>query len=174
MGKRKQYDQYMRTIQSWIDRMTQPSPYEGQINSELGSITNFLNSKDYRNLPTGVNVDLLPLAEHRRMQSMMRGTGDNVAKGALNADAVRNQRELDDNQLARDWGGAYEQKVGDLMNRKDNLLNALQGFHTNRMSAGVQGSQMQLQNFLNRPKGFNWGSILGMAAQAAPGIIAAI
>ena len=175
MGKKqRQYDALMAQYQALINQMRQPSPYESQINSELGSITNFLNSKDYRNLPTGVNIDLLGLSDQKRMQDMLRGSGPTgtAAKGAL-APALQQQADLDNNQLARDWGGAYEQKVGELMDRKDNLLGSLQGIYSNRMGAALQGQQNQLTNFLNRPKGFNWGSLVSGLISAAPGIMAA-
>lgn len=174
MGKKqRQYDALMRQYQALIDQMRQPSPYEGQINSELGSITNFLNSKDYRNLPTGVNIDLLGLSDQKRMQDMLRGTPNGTAAKGVMAPIAQQQAELDNNQLARDWGGAYEQKIGELSDRKDNLLGALQGMYSNRMGAALQGQQNQLTNFLNRPKGFNWSSLISGGLSALPGILAA-
>lgn len=176
MGSRqREYDRMMREMQAMLTRAQQPSPYEQELATDRANIRNFLNSGDYRNLPKGVGVNLLPLSDYQRMSKMMSGSGDNVAKGALTQDALQNRRELDNNKLVRDWGGAYEQEIGNLRNEQAGMTDALQGMHTNRMNVGLQGSQMMLQNVLNRPKSTNWfGQIFGMASQALPGILAAI
>lgn len=162
-------------MESQLNQARQPSPYEQAQAAELNRVNQFLDSRDYRNLPTGVHIPLLDLAEGRRMRQMMRGTGDNVAKGALTADARRNQAELDDNVFARDWGAAYEEQVGNLKNRALGLTDTLQGQYTNRMQMGLQGYNTLLGNSLQRPRGSNiFGSILQMGAQALPSILAAI
>ena len=177
MGKKtqKKYDDMMNQLQGWITRASTPSPYETELAADRSRIRGFLDSKDYRNLPTGVNVDLLPLADYQRMSKMQNGSGDNVAKGALTADAMANRKELSNNQLVRDWGGAYEQKVSGLMDQQAGMGDALQNQYTNRMSMGMQGTQNQLQNIINRPKSTNWfQQIMGMVGPALPGIISAI
>ena len=177
MGKKqqKQYDAMMASLQGWITKASTPSPYETELAADRTRIRGFLDSKDYRNLPTGTNINMLPLADYQRMSQMQNGAGDNVAKGALTQDAVNNQRELSNNQLVRDWGGAYEQKVGGLMDQQAGMGDALQGQYNNRMNAGLQGSQMQLQNILNRPKSTNWfQQIMSAVGPALPGLMAAI
>lgn len=161
-------------LQSWIDRATTPSPYENELAQERSQLKNWLNAKDYRNLPTGVNVDLLPLSDYQRMHKMLRGTGDTIAQGANNSQLAQQQRQLSDDQLLRDWGAAYESKVGGLMDRQAGLTDSLQQLYSNRMNTGIQGSQAQLTNILNRPKGFNWGGLLQMGMQALPSILSAI
>lgn len=159
MGSRKRYDQLMEQMRLMYQQAQQPSPYVQQVQTEYNNLGNWLNAKDYRNMPAGVNVDLLPLAEYQRMQQMMRGNNNGqAAKGANTTALQRQQREVGDNDLVQNWAGAYENKVGELMGRKDALLNMLQGDYTNRMQTGVQGSQAMLQAFQNRPK--SWFSSL--------------
>ena len=176
MGRkqRRDYEAAERTMREWINRATTASPYENELEQERSRIRGFLDSKDYRNLPTGVNIDLLPLAEKRRMQEMVRGRGDNTAKGSFNRDIANRQRSVDDDVLTRDWGQAYENKVGSLQDRAYGLTDTLQGLYSNRMQAGIQGSQAQLQNILNRPKGFDWGALLRAGIGASSGAIARI
>lgn len=174
MGRKNDYKRMEQMLQSWIDRATQPSPYENELAQERSQLKGWLNAKDYRNLPTGVNVDLLPLSDYQRMSKMLRGTGDTIARGANNSALAGQQRQLSDDQLLRDWGAAYESKVGGLMDRQAGLTDTLQNLYSNRMNTGIQGSQAQLTNILNRPKGFNWGSLLGMGMQALPSILSAI
>lgn len=174
MGRKNDYKRMEAMLQSWINRATTPSQYENELAQDRSRIRGFLDSKDYRNLPTGVNVPLLPLAEYQRMRKMTRGAGDTVAGGANPNAALTQQRELGDNEFVRDWGNAYEQQVGNLMGQQGDMTNTLQQLYSNRMNTGIQGSQAQLTNILNRPKGFNWGSLLNMGAQALPSILAAI
>lgn len=175
MGRKNDYKALERMLAMWINRATQPSPYETMLSGELNSINTFLDSKDYRNLPKGVNIDMLPLADYRRQMSYMspRGQGTTAA-GADTTRADSNLQSLANEQLTRDWGRAYEEKVAGLQDRKYGLIDSLQGNHTNRMNAGIMGTQAQMQALLNRPRGFNWMGLLGMGAQALPGILAAI
>lgn len=169
------FDDMMRRFDQMIAEAKKPSPYETELAQDRQRIRGFLDSKDYRNLPTGVNIDMLPLADYQRMSKMLSGSGDNVAKGALTDDAMANRRELDNNTLLRDWGGAYEQKVSGLMDQQAGMTDALQGAHSNRMGMGMQGMSSMLGHLPNRPKGSNiFGQILGMGMQALPGILAAI
>lgn len=160
MGRKKEYERLMQQMQAMFAQAQQPSQYENQYNTEWQNIGNWLNAKDYRNMPAGVNVDLLPLAEYQRMQQMMRGGANGqAAKGANTTALQRQQRELGDNQFTQDWANAYENKVGELSGRRDAIGNMLQGSHTNRMGIGIQGSQAMLQAFNNKPKSF-WSSLL--------------
>lgn len=177
--EQQKYDQMIGTIQGWIDRATTPSPVENDITADYNATRSFLDSKDYRNLPTGVNIDLLNLSDYQDMRKRVRGSDEGAqrAAGASHAPMVHAQREMDDNQFVSDWGGAYEEKVGGLMDKKDSMAKTLQDLYGNRMRTGIEGSQMQFQNFLdykrNKPQGNNmqW---LQMLAQAAPSIIAAV
>lgn len=143
-------------LQTAIQQANQPSQYEQQLGNEANSIGTFLNSRDYRNLPNGVNIDMLPLAEAQRMRKMVRGAGDTGqgAKGANMSHILNAQRELDDNSFAQDWGSAYEQKVGGLMDRRDNLLGGLMGTANQRSQNNVSNYGALLQGFANKPKGF--------------------
>lgn len=177
MGKKqKQYDKMMATLQSWIDKASQPSQYELDMSADYNNARNWLNAKDYRNLPTGVNVDLLPLADYQRMQKFgQAGAAGTVAKGADGSQALQMQRDVANDELTRDWGQAYEQKVGGIMDRVSGLANNLQSLYSNRMGQAIQGNQAQIGNFLNRPQGFSWGSFLGnLGMNALPAAISAI
>lgn len=168
-SKQKQFDAYLAALQAAIQKAQQPSPYETALMGDWQNTRNFLDSKDYRNLPKGVNVDLLPLSDYKRMQSYGQPGGGTVAQGGANAMAYRNQQDLSNNEITRDWGQAYEQKVGGLMDRNAALANGLQSSYANRMNAGVTGANSVLQAFGQRPQGFNWGSLLGGFAQQGVG-----
>lgn len=170
MGNKK-YDQYMNALIAAINKAQQPSEYEMALQKDWQQTRDWLNKKDYRNLPTGINVDLLPLADYQRMQSYGRNPIDT---GAANQMGMANARELSNNQLARDWGRAYEEKVGGLMDRNNALVSGLQGIHTNRMNVGITGAQGILNAYNQRPKGFNWADVLGSSIGAAGNIISAL
>lgn len=82
------------------------------------------------------------------------------------------QKEYDDNAFARDWSGAYEDKIGELSGRRDALGNMLQGNYSNRQNVGIQGSQAMLQAFNNKPKSM-WASLLPSLIQGGASIGAA-
>lgn len=161
MSRKKDYERAMQQMMAAFQQAQQPSQFETQLTSEWNNIGNWLNAKDYRNMPAGVNVDLLPIAEYQKMRQMMRGRDDGGqgAKGANTNMLAQQQKTLSDDMFTRDWGNAYENKVGDLQNRRDALANGLQQSHTNRMGMGVQGSQAYLQALQNKPKSF-WSNLL--------------
>lgn len=163
----------MEELRRAYQQAQQPSPFEQQYTTEFNNLGNWLNAKDYRNLPAGSNVDLLPLAEYQKMRQMVRGRNDGqAARGANTTALMRQQRELGDNEFLKDWGGAYEQKVGELSNRRDSIANMLQSSHANRMGLGVQGSQAMLQAFQNRPRSM-WSSLLPSLIQGGAQVGAA-
>ena len=174
MGSKKQYERLMEEMRRMYQQAQQPSPFEQQYQSEWANIGNWLNAKDYRNLPAGANVDLLPIAEYQKMRKMMRGSdsGGQVAKGANYNKLAAAQQQLGDDQFVQDWGNAYENKVGELSGRRDALGNMLQGNYANRMNLGVQGSQAMLQAFNNKPKSF-WSSLLPSMIQGGASLGAA-
>lgn len=157
--KKKQFDQLFRMLQASVQQAQQPSPWETAVGNEYNQINSFLNSKDYRNLPPGVNIDMLSLADSNRMRQMMRGQNAGQSATGINPQMQAAQRELSDNQFQQEWGGEYERKVGDLMGRKDNMLSFLQGGHTNRMNTGISGNLSLLQAAQMRPKGSFWGDM---------------
>ncbi len=166
----------MAALQAAINKAQQPSPFETQWTNEYNALSSWLNGKDYRNLPVGANVNMIPLAEQQRMRQMIRGSGDmggTVAKRGMNSMALARQKELDDNQFAGDWAGAYEEKVGVLMNQKMGMGQNLQSMYSNRMNQGIQGAAMNLDAYRNRPKGFNWGQLLGGAIQGGASLASA-
>jgi hypothetical protein len=161
MGKKKDYDRALQQMMSMFQQAQQPSQFETQYQSEWNNLGNFLNSRDYRNLPNGVSIDMLPLAEMQKMRKMVRGgdTGGQGARGANMGNILNAQKEFDDNQFAQDWGGAYENKIGELSGRRDAIGNMLMGSDQNRKQLGIQGSQAYLQGLSNRPKSM-WSSLL--------------
>jgi len=175
MGKKqRRYDDLMRALQAKLDAYTNtPSATENLFNNEITATTNFLNSRDYRNLPNGVNINMLPLAEQQRMRQMTRGSID-TGQGQINPNILAAQREVSDNEFAQDWGNEYENKVGELQGRRDTLAGMVQGMYDNRMNAGIQGGQMQIQNQLNRPKGFNWLGLLTGGLQGAGSVLSGL
>lgn len=174
MGSKQKYNDYLRMLQQAIQQANQPSPWEQQIGAEANQIGTFLNSRDYRNLPSGVNIDMLPLAEMQRMRKMVRGAGDTGqgARGSNMSHILNAQRELDDNSFAQDWGAAYEQKVGGLMDRKDNLLGGLMGTANQRSQNNVSNYGALLQGYANKPKSI-WANLLPGIISGGAGIASA-
>jgi hypothetical protein len=176
MGKRKQYDALVAQMMAQFNQAQQPSQFEQQYQGEWNNLGNFLNSRDYRNLPNGVSIDMLPLAEMQKMRKMVRGTdtGGQGARGANMGNILNAQKEFDDNQFAQDYSGAYEQKIGELSNRRDALGSMLMGSQQNRNMMGIQGAQAALQAQQNRPKSL-WSSLLpsllGAGSQVASAFI---
>lgn len=154
----------MALLRSQIDKSQQQSPIEQALMGEYNSISKFLDSKDYRNLPTGVNIDMLSQSDTNRMRQMMMGrdTSGQSAKGGM-GQIAHTQRNLLNDQAARDWSGAYEEKIGGLMDRKANLGGFLQGQHANRMGQGVSGYSNMVGLLSQRPQvkgGSFWGDLL--------------
>lgn len=167
MSSKKMYDQMLQMMMQQINaqnqRINTPSPYETQMSGEANDITNFLNSRDYRNIPAslGGSIDLMPLADAQKLRQMTRGSM-NTGQGMINPQILSSQRELDDNQFAQDYGNAFEQRVGDLSNKRDALLGGLQGQYNTRIGQNqgtFQDMGGYLQGVLNRPKGF-WSQML--------------
>jgi len=174
MGRKKDYDRAMQQMMAMFQQAQQPSAVETQYNQEWSNLGNWLNKKDYRDLPAGTTIDMLPLAEAQKMRKMIRGTdtGGQGARGANMGNILSAQKEFDDNAFAQDWGGAYEQKIGELGNRRDALGNMLLSSDANRKQIGIQGSQAYLQGLNNRPKSF-WSSLLPSLVQGGASIGAA-
>ena len=174
MGKRKEYDAALRAMMAQFQAAQQPSAITNQYQSEWSNLGNWLNAKDYRNLPPGAVVDLLPAAEYQRMRKMTRGadTGQQGARGANMAGIANAQREMGDNQFTQDWGNAYEQKVGELSGRRDALGNMLMLDDANRKQIGIQGSQAYLQALNGKPRSM-WSSLLPSLIQGGASIGAA-
>lgn len=147
--------------QQMLNRATEKSPWEQEVENEYRTNKTFLDSKDYRNLPNGVNIPMLSLADSQKMRQMTRGQNAGQSAAGVNPQILASQRELSDNQFAEDWGGEYEQKIGGLMDQNQNRLSFLQGAHSNRMNAGLQGSSNMFGQAMQiRPeKGF-WSSFL--------------
>lgn len=146
MGQKKKIQQqYLATLQQMlgaIQSANQPNQWEQAQAGEYNTLKNFLDSKDYRNLPTGVNIPMIDLADRQRMRQMVRGSdaGAQRAAGANFAPMVQAQRTLDDSQFEEDWAGEFENQIGGLMGRKDALLGNL----SNR---GAQRSQNTVGNY---------------------------
>ena len=154
-------------------RINTPSQWETQLGNEANSITGFLNSGDYRNLPSnlGAYVDLMPLSQAQQLRKLTRGSM-NTGQGMINPQILASQRELDDNQFAQDWGNAYEQQIGNLGAQRNNLLGALQGMNDTRIGQNQQNMgnyTSYLQALSNRPKGF-WSSFLPGLMQSGIGV----
>lgn len=177
MGKKedqRRFDQQMALLRQQIDRANQPSAYETAWLNQFNANKSFLDSKDYRNLPTGVNIDMLGLADTNRMRQMMigRDSGDQAAAGA-DGRIQQTQKQLLNDQAQRDWSGAYEQKIGGLMDQQMGLSQAGQQSHSQRMGQGIQGMSNFVQLLGQRPKdtGGFWGNLFkGLIPGAASGL----
>jgi hypothetical protein len=183
MGKKereqqRRFDAMMATLQQQIAASQKPSAYETAWLDKFNKTENFLNSKDYRNLPAGVNIDLMGQADNNRMRRMMLGndSGDQAAAGTMGR-IGQSQKMLLNDQAAKDWSGAFEEKIGGLMNQQMGLSEMGQGAHSNRMAQGISGYSNMIGLLGQRPKespGF-WGSLFkGMVpglAQAGMSLI---
>lgn len=159
----QQFNQILSLLQQSVTQANQPSPYETQLANRQANLQGWLDKRDYRNLPAGVNVDLMPLADAQRMRKMMLGTGGQVAQGANNNDLLRSQRELSGNKWLQDWSSAYEGKVGNLMDTNDSLLNMLSGNAATRSQNNVSNYLGTLGSLASRPKSSPspWSQLLG-------------
>lgn len=173
MGKKPDWNALFQQLIAANQAATAPSPYETALAADWNNTRNWLNQRDYRNMPAGVNVDLLPIADYQKMRQMTRGTNNGTAAaGVMNPTILNQQRELDDNQFAQDWGGAYENALGGLLNRQDSLSGALQSAHANRMGMGMQGAMGALQAYGSRPRSI-WSSLLPSILQGAGSVAGA-
>lgn len=158
--KKKQFDKLYALLQSQVNQANQVSPWETALANEYNTIDSFLKSGDYRNLPKGVSIDLMSQADNNRMRQMMMGrdSSGQAAKGVM-GQIGQSQRQLLNDQASRDWSGAYEEKVGDLQNRKLGLGQALQGYHSDRTGRSMQGAFGLFEAGLKRPKGSFMGDL---------------
>lgn len=167
----------MNLLQQQINRSNQPSPWETMAGNEINAINSFLNSKDYRNLPAGVNIPMLGQAETNRMRQMMTGrdTSNQAAQGTMGR-IGQTQKMLLNDQAARDWSGAFEDAIGGLQDRKDNLLGFTQQGYMGRLGTGIQGQTAALGLLGQRPKGGSfWGDLFkGSIGGIASGLIGLI
>lgn len=174
MGKKQdqQWQQYMNALTAAINQANQPSPYETALGDRYKTTQSLLDNKDYRYLPTGVNIDMLSLADANKMRQMVMGNAGTAAKGTDNPYAAQ-QRTLSDDNFVRDWSGAYEQKIGGLMDQNDALGASLMGVDAQRKSNNVANQATLLQAFLNKPKSNNswWKGLLSGGLSAAAGLI---
>lgn len=165
--KQRQFDRIFALLEQQINQQRQPSPWETAMSNEYNTINSFLQSGDYRNLPKGITIDLMSQSDNNRMREMMMGrdTSGQAAKGAM-GQIANSQKMLLNDQAARDWSGAYEQKIGDLHNRKLGLGQALQGMYSDRMGAGTAGLSSMLQLSQQRPSGGFWKDLFGGLLQS--------
>lgn len=171
----RRWDQLFASLQAQQAAANKPSPYEDALLKDWNTSRDWLNKRNYRNLPTGVNIPMLGLADSQKMRQMLRGSNTN-GQGELNPNLLASQRELDDNQFAQDWGGAYENAVGGIMDRNDALAGAGQSSYSNRMNNSVNGAASLLNAWGSRPKssGGFWSSFGKSLLGSAPSIISAI
>lgn len=166
------FNQYLQMLQQSINQANQPSAAETALTGEFNNLNNWFDKKDYRELPAGTNINLLPLAEAQRMRKAVRG-GNNTgqrALGASNAGMLAAQREYGDNEFAQNWAGEYENKIGELMGRKDDLASRLMGTSNTRSQNNVANYSQLLNAFLQKPKdksGGFWSSLLSGGLKSA-------
>lgn len=183
MGKKereaqRQFDAMMRLMQQQITASQQPSAYEQAWLKKFNDTESFLNSKDYRNLPAGVNIDLLSQADNNKMRQMMLGrdNSDQAAAGTMGR-IGQTQKMLLGDMAAKDWSGAFEGKIGDLMNQQMGMSQMGQGAHSTRMGQGISGYGNMIGLLGQRPKespGF-WSSLFkGSIGGVASGLIGLI
>lgn len=169
--KRKELERLLRQAlqqqQEAANRAAQKSPWELELENRYNATKTFLDSKDYRNLPTGVNIDMLGLADSQKLRQMMRGSNQGQSAAGVNPQILAAQREMSDNQFAEDYGGEYERKIGELMGQNDINLNNLQAAHANRMGMGLSGANSMVSSISQiRPQQGFWDKFL-------PGILSA-
>lgn len=164
------FEKYLGMLQSSITKAEQPNRYEGMLGGEFDELTDYFKKGDFQSLPKGQTVDLLPLANYKRMLSYGQPGQGTVAKGGANQLARDNMNQLSNDQLTRDWGQAYEQQIGNLRGRKDDLASLLMGVGNTRSQNNV-GNYSQLLSAFNsksqKQGGGFWSSLLQGAAGAA-------
>lgn len=149
------YAQMMQQLQSYIQKASTPSPAEQQQTTDWNNLTNFLNSKDYRN-PTaaGVAVDMLPLTDYQKQSKMLLGGKP------VNSTSGAHQQDYLNQKFNQDYGHSYEQQIADLPNQQMGLNSTLQGLSSGRLGMGLQGTQGALAGIANKQPGFDWMQLL--------------
>ena len=88
---------------------------------------------------------------------MRNPNGDNVAMG-VRANPYANKLANADMTNAA-WGGAYEDTVSGVQNQNSALSDTLQSLYQDRQQKGIQGADMLLKAYNNRPKS-GWKTFL--------------
>lgn len=168
------FQQYLNMLQSSISQANQPTRFETALGGEYDELTKYFQKGDFQQLPKGQTVDLLPLAQYKRMLSYGQPGQGTMAKGAASQLARDNMTQLANDELTRDWAQAWEGEIGNLRGRKDNLASLLMGVGNTRSQNNVGNYSQLLNAFNSRPKsssGGFWGNLLGGLGGAAISLI---
>lgn len=171
MGKKqRQFDQLFAQMQAQLARSLQPTQYENDINAQQGRLHDWLVNGNIRN-PQDVNsfVNLTPLAQYAQEQQYSAGPHD-AAAGVYNPQMQAADRIRMNDDINRKWGGMFEQNKANILGNQQGLENAGQNLYMDRMNRGVQGTSNLLGTLNQRPKGFNWLSLVGPAASTVASI----
>ncbi len=153
----------MQQLQASIAKAQQPGQYELGLQTDYNNLNNFINSKDYRNpQASGVAIGMLPLNNYQQM--VKAGQATNVP--GVDPQSLANQNKVSQDELSKDYGGAYEQQVGGLADQRTGMQSQLQSLYDQRMGIGVQGYQAALQGVAAKPQGFQWQSLIPGLASA--------
>lgn len=163
--RQRQYDQFLQLLSQAQAQQQTPSPYEAALGQQYQANHNYLYGGDLKNLPTGYNVNLLPAADERRMGQYGTGQAGTVAAGANPYGAINTQNSINNDRVTRNYGMAYSNMANQIGQTSNGMVGALNNLNMNRNQEAVQNGVQGLYNIGNRPKGFNWLSLIpGLAS----------
>lgn len=163
----KLYDAMIQQLQASITRAQTPGTYELGLQTDYNNLNNFINSKDYRN-PTaaGVSIPMLSLSQYQQQQK--EGQPSNLQ--GVDPTSAANQNKVSADELAQNYGGAYEQQVGSLSDQRTGMQQQLQSLYDQRMGIGAQGYQGALQGLAAQPQPYQWQNLIPGIAGSALGL----
>ena len=154
----KQYDQYLSQLEAALAAQRNPSALENNLSGDWRRNRGWLLKGDWKNgQDIGAITNLAPVAGQYREGQMRNPNGDNVAMG-VRANPYANKLANADMTNAA-WAGAYEDTVGGVQNENTALSDTLQSLYSDRMQKGIQGADMLLKAYNNRPKS-GWKTFL--------------
>lgn len=164
--RQKEYDNFLNLLSQAQQQQQQVSPYETALGQQYQANHNYLYGGDLKNLPTGYNVNLLPVADEQRMGQYGTGQAGTVAAGANPYGAINTQNDINNDQVTRNYGTAYGNMANQIGQTSNGMVGALNNLQMNRNQEAVQNGVQGLYNIGNRPKGFNWLSLIPGFANA--------
>jgi len=177
MGKKQDYQRLLDQLEAQLAQARNPSQYEQNLGADYTRNRNWLLNGDHKNgQDIGALTNISPVANmSKEMQRGMGGPMDSMASGTSgNPLAMHGQELRRDSDTNKMWGGAFENTLNQIQGGQGQTLDVLQNSYNDRMQKGIQGAQMLMQGYENRPKSF-WSKvlpgILGSGAKFGMGFI---
>lgn len=149
-----------------IQQMNQPSESERMLQSRAANTMNWLDSRDYRNLPTGTFIDFSTPAENmKRYETLMNASQNGTnAIGSDGGAAGKLQQKFMQDRFARDDAANFQQNVQRMAGEATNVLGSTAGMEMQRRMGAMNAVGGAYGQLASQPRQSLWGSILGAGA----------